>query len=85
MAEAVYVLCSITSLVCALLLFRGYRTTRTTLLFWSSLCFAGLAVNNMLMFVDLVIFPAVDLRLPRNLVALGSLLLLLWGLVWESA
>lgn len=85
MAEAIYLLCTLTSLACALLLFRGYRASRARLLFWAALCFAGLAVNNLLMFVDLVIFPAHSLVLWRNFVALASLSLLLWGLVWEPS
>ena len=84
MTEAVYLLCALTSVACAGLLFRGYRATRTTLLFWSSLCFAGLALNNMLLFLDLVIFPSFDMRLWRNTTALAALMVLLWGLVWES-
>jgi hypothetical protein len=85
MAEAIYLLCTLTSLACALLLLRGYRASRARLLFWAALCFAGLAVNNLLMFVDLVIFPAYSLVLWRNLVALAALSLLLWGLVWEPS
>lgn len=84
MAEAVYILCAITSFACALLLLRGYRTSGTRLLFWSGLCFAGLAVNNLLLFVDLVVVPAIDLRLWRSTAALISMALLLFGLVQEA-
>ena len=84
MAEAVYVLCALTSILCAFLLFRGWRKSRTRLLFWSALCFAGLAVNNILLFLDLVIVPHVDLRILRSSVALGSLALLIHGLIGES-
>lgn len=84
MAELVYILCAATSIVCALLLFRGYRDNRTRLLFWSSLCFAGLALNNIVLFLDLVIVPTVDLSIIRSLIALISLLLLLFGLVFDS-
>ena len=72
------------TLICALLLLRGYLASRTTLLFWSSLCFAGLAANNVLLFVDLAVINEVDLSLFRSLVGLGALMLLLFGLVWES-
>ena len=72
MAEAVYILCGVTSVCCAILLLRGYRQSRTMLLFWSSLCFAGLAPNNVLLFVDLLIVPAIGSSLARNLVALLS-------------
>lgn len=84
MAEAVYLLCAVTSLTCAILLLKGYRGTRTRLLFWSSLCFAGLALNNGLLFLDLVIVPDVDLRALRGGVALTSLLLLTYGLVMDT-
>ena len=84
MAEAVYLLCALTSVVCSILLFRGYQGNRTRLLFWSSLCFVGLAVNNVLLFVDLVIVPAVDLSILRSCVALVAIGLLLVGFVWDS-
>lgn len=66
------------------MLFQAYRRSRTPLLFWSSLCFAGLAANNGLLFLDLVIVPQVDLALLRSFVALGAMSVLLIGLVWES-
>ena len=48
MAEAVYLLCAVTSLVCAGLLVRSYRRSRMKLILWTSLCFMGLAINNVL-------------------------------------
>ena len=83
MAEVVYVLCAITSIACAALLFRGYRANRTSLLFWSSLCFMGLALNNVLLFVDLVMVPSVDMRLWRGASALTAVLVLVFGLIME--
>jgi hypothetical protein len=84
MAEAVYLLCAVTSVACATLLWRGYVASRTKLLFWSSLCFAGLALNNVLLVVDLMLVPDQDLSITRNAAALASMLVLLFGLVWES-
>jgi len=84
MAEAVYLLCALTSLGCAALLLKGYLESRTPLLFWSCLCFGGLALNNALLFLDLVLVPSVDLRLVRSGSALVSLVLLLYALVTES-
>jgi hypothetical protein len=84
MAEAVYVLCALTSLFCAGLLIRSYRAQRTRLLLWSSLCFIGLALNNALLVVDLIIVPQVDLSLLRTAVAVIAMFLLLVGLIWES-
>jgi hypothetical protein len=84
MAEIVYVLCAATSILCAGLLFRGYRATRTRLLFWSSLCFAGLAVNNVLLFIDLIMVPDIDLFIWRAAAAFAGLSILVYGLIWDS-
>jgi len=84
MAETVYLLCALTSIACAVLLFRGFRSTRTRLLFWSSLCFTGLAIGNILLFVDLALLHDADLSLWRSCAALAGILLLLFGFVWES-
>ena len=81
MAEIVYALCAAMSVLCAVLLFRAYRQTRTNLLLWSTLCFLGLAVNNVLLFVDIVVLPDVDLRLGRAGSALASMIVLIVGLV----
>ena len=84
MAELVYILCAVTSLACAVLLLRGHRRGGTRLLLWSGLCFAGLAVNNILLFLDLTVVPQIDLRLVRSGTALAAMLVLVFGLVWES-
>lgn len=84
MAEAVYILCGLTSLFCAILLIRSFRRQRSRLLLWSSLCFVGLAGNNTLLVVDLMVVPEVDLFAVRTSVAAAALLLLLIGLIWES-
>lgn len=84
MAEAVYILCAATSIVCAALLLRSYFHRRTRLLLWSSLCFIGLALNNALLFVDLVVVPTVDLFYLRNAPGLAGLMLLVFGLIWDS-
>jgi hypothetical protein len=84
MAETVYVLCAATSTACALLLLRAHRRTGTRLLLWSALCFIGLAVNNAVLVVDLVLVPDVDLSTWRLVPAVVGLALLLYGLIWES-
>lgn len=83
MAETIYLLCAATSVLCAVLLYNGYRASRTRLLFWSCLCFIGLALNNVLLFLDLVVVKP-DLSLIRTTVALAAMLALCLGLVWES-
>ena len=81
MAEAVYILCALTSLACAGLLLRNYRISRLRLILWTSLCFAGLAINNVLLVIDLAVLPGMDLSLWRNTTALGAMLVLLYGLI----
>jgi hypothetical protein len=84
MAEAVYLLCAITSALCATLLLRSYRQTGGRLLLWSGLCFVGLTVNNVLLFVDLIVVPSVDLSVLRRSVAVIAMSMLLFGLLWEA-
>lgn len=84
MATLVYALCALTSLACAVLLLRGYASSRARLLLWSGLCFAGLAANNVLLLIDQRLVPAIDLSLWRTLPALAGVALLLYGLVWET-
>ena len=84
MATLVYALCALTSLACAVLLLRGYASSRARLLLWAGLCFAGLAANNILLLVDKRLVPTVDLSLWRSLPALAGVALLLYGLVWET-
>lgn len=82
-AEAIYVLSAGTSLVAAALLFRQYRTSRTALILWSFIGFIGLALNNVLVYVDLVVVPATDLALARTVAGAAGLVALLYGLLWE--
>ncbi|HYH83176.1 MAG TPA: DUF5985 family protein [Longimicrobium sp.] len=84
MATIVYVLCALTSLACAVLLLRGYARNGVRLLLWVGLCFVGLALNNILLVVDVRMVPSVDLSLWRSLPALAGLMLLIYGLVWET-
>lgn len=83
MRTFIYILCAVTSTLCAVLLVRSYLRTRTRLLLWAALCFCGLALNNLLLVVDKAT-PGFDLSLARSIPALVGLGLLLYGLVWES-
>jgi hypothetical protein len=83
-ATVVYVLCAITSCLCAALLLRGYLANRTRLLAWSALCFGFLGVNNLLLVADKVIVTGTDLQLARTLTALAGVAVLLYGLIWEA-
>lgn len=85
MAAAVYLLGMFVALACGVLLARGYRQSRQRLLLWSSICFLGLALSGALTFLDLSLLPpAIDLHLLRRAVTGVSILVLLYGLVWDS-
>jgi hypothetical protein len=85
MAEVGYAIGVLTSILCAVLLIRAYLAERTPLLLWCSLCFAGLAVNNVLLFTDLFVVPDINLEIWRSVTALVALSLMLIGLIWGEA
>jgi hypothetical protein len=80
----IYLLCVATSLLCAYLLARAYRNGRTRLLIWSALCFALLALNNLILAVDIMLLPTIDLTILRLVTSLAAVALLLFGFVWEA-
>ena len=85
MAIAIYSLCAITSLISSWLLSRAYWRTRSRLLLWSAISFAGLALNNLALWVDKLLLPVdIDLSVLRASIGLIAMLLLLYGLVWET-
>lgn len=82
--SAVYVLCLLTSLVAMWLLLRGYRQSRSRLLLWSAAAFIAFALNNLMLFLDLVVLPlSIDLRSGRALTALVGVGILLYAFIWE--
>jgi hypothetical protein len=83
-AGVIHLLCALTSLVCAVLLLRGYRRSGVRLLLWSGLCFVGFFLNNLLLFIDLRVVPTIDLAFIRMVPALVGIALLLYGLIWET-
>lgn len=83
--SAIYLLCALTSLICLFLLARGYARTGVKLLLWSSICFVGLALNNLLLFIDLVVLPTeVSLLFWRQMTTLVAVSVLLYGFIWEA-
>lgn len=84
MEEAIYALCALTSLACAALLGRAWARSRSGLLLWCLLCFVGLALNNVLLFVDEVVVSDVDLSVWRTLPAALGVAALAYGLIWET-
>lgn len=83
-AETIYALCAATSLAAAVLLFRQYTARGTPLLLWSCIAFFGLAINNVLVFIDLAVLTGANLSLPRTLSAAIAMLILVYGLIWRS-
>jgi hypothetical protein len=84
MAGVVYTLCTLTALLCCVLLARGYQRSRNKLLLWGSLCFLGLTLNNALLAVDkLLTAPDITFFTWRLLIALAAMLILLFGLIWD--
>jgi hypothetical protein len=80
--QIVYVLCALTSLACTILLLRGYRRTKVSLLFWAGASFLAFTVSNLLLVVDLAIIgPDYDLSLVRGVPTLVGVILLLYGLI----
>ena len=84
-AELTYVLCALTALSCTVLLLRAFTRSHMRLLIWSGIFFAALTIENVILFIDMVIFPTTtDLSLLRNVVALFGLMVLLIGLIWDT-
>jgi hypothetical protein len=84
MAMAVYLLCALTSLACAVLLLRSYGERGVRLLLYSGLAFVGFAVGNAMLVADVLVGPSLDLSLLRSLPVLLGLLVLIYGLVWDA-
>ena len=82
MAEAVYALCAVVSFACAVLLQRGWSSSRHRLLLWAAACFWLLALNNLLLFVDLVVVADADLSVARRATAAAAPMVFLFGLIW---
>ena len=79
-----YFLAIATSLACTVLLFRGYVSSRTRILMWSAVCFTCLTLNNVLLFLDLVVLPDIDLRLFRHITALAGMMFMIYGFIYDT-
>jgi hydrogenase/urease accessory protein HupE len=84
MAAAIYTLCALTAALCAYLLLQAYRRGGYRLLLWSGLCFVGLTLNSVLLVIDKLMLPLVDLSIWRTLMALAAMMVLLYGLIWDT-
>ena len=84
MEGSVYLLCAATALACGVLLLRGYRRSHARMLLWPAVFFLMLAGENVVLFVDVVVVPDVDLVVARRAVGLAGVAVLLYGLIWET-
>lgn len=84
MAGIVYILCAVLSLSCAVLLLSGFRKNKFRLLFWSSIGFFGFAINNVLLFVDVIMLPNTDLLVLRTIPGLIGMIIMVYGLVSDT-
>jgi hypothetical protein len=85
MGATIYSLCALAALASAALLLMAFARSGYRLLLWSGLCFVGLTLNNLLLVLDKIVFPtAIDLSIARSSVALASISVLLFGLIWDS-
>jgi hypothetical protein len=84
MAIPVYILCTLTSLACAVMLMRAYAQSRQRFLLWAGLCFVAFVLNNALLYLDAMVGPSLDLSVPRGATALAGVGVLVFGLVWEE-
>jgi hypothetical protein len=58
--------------------------SRYKLLLWGGLCFVGLTLNNVLVIADKLIFPTIDFSTWRLVAALLGMMILLYGLIWDT-
>ena len=85
MAPLFYSLCTLTALLCAVLLLRAYSRSRYRLLLWGSLCFLGLTLNNALLVVDkMIIGGEINLFTWRLVAGLAAMLVLLYGIIFDA-
>jgi hypothetical protein len=84
MAGLVYLLCAGTCLLCAIMLLRGYANQKVRLLLWSGVCFIGLMIENVMLYVDVVVVPDIDLSLWRKIPGLLAIVVLVFGMIYDS-
>lgn len=84
MSPFIFGLCAATSAVCAGMLLGAYRQEKYRLLLWSGLCFVGLTLNNIVLVLDKIVLPDIDLSTLRLFIALVAMMILLYGLIWDA-
>jgi hypothetical protein len=84
MAGLIYGLCALMAFLCSWLLLRAYHFNHYRLLLWGGLCFGGLTLSNIFLVIDKLMVVEQDLSTWRLLISLLSMLILLYGLIWDT-
>jgi hypothetical protein len=79
----VYLLCLVTSVICAGLLIRAWRRSRTPFLMWCAVAFSLLALNNLFVVADMILFPDIPFWGLRQAAAFSAVAVLIYAFVWE--
>ena len=82
--SVVYVLSVLVGAACAVLLFKAHRRSPSGLLLSAAICFAGLALNDLGLIVDVFVLPDVSIVAIRSLPAVIGLAVLVRALVKEG-
>lgn len=81
---SIYILCTLLSGGCSYLLFKAFREKKFKILFWSSCGFLGFSINNLMLFIDLIVINSADLSVWRTIPALVGVVTLLYGLITDT-
>ncbi len=84
MSDLVYLLCFLFAALCTGLLVRQYRLVPSPVLLWSAACFFFLALSNLLVVFDQLVYPDNNFRSARQLLTLLAVSVLLFGFIWEA-
>jgi hypothetical protein len=81
----VYLSSAFTAAACAWLLLRAWKRSRgARLLLWCGVCFALLALANVMLYTDKILLPQYDLSLVRESISLLAILTLIGGFILDT-
>ena len=82
--DLVYLLCFLASALCAGLLVRQRLSNPSPVLSWSAACFVFLALSNLVVVLDQIVYTDLNLRTLRLVLTLMAVSVLLFGFIWEA-
>ncbi|MEP6883581.1 MAG: DUF5985 family protein [Gammaproteobacteria bacterium] len=83
MIQTMYALCALVSVACAAFSLQQYLANGSKFLRWATLCFMGLAVNNILIYLDDILHRGGDFFMWRAAAALAGMTAFIYGLIWD--